>query len=437
MAKGVKLGGGIDTKYWEKAVNNAKTNTDARQVLYDLFNAATAGIFNIGITDNDQKNIMSIVNKLGKKFDVDVTGIASIWDPSKNHLSGGDQDKARNQGLTAWDNAVKNKKPSTTTKSKAEAFYESGKQGPVPEDWYTTDTKGNKIADTRKKTTTNTSTTKAPSTSGGSKSSKSYGSSGGSKGTDKYYDNIIKNLQNEIDALKNPKVWTADELAEHYGVTDQYNYDNILKMYNDATNQYYDDAVAEQTKINEDSNLANTTYANNLIREYINSYANQAPTAVRKGTVAANALATGINANQSLSDTATQLNNLVTNYQQAREAELAANPTNARSDYNNMGSWLLSKGAEVNKTEVQKYIDDLNAYNIRYTAARQAQSQLANARQQAYQSNLQAALANAAANAQMRDYPFYQYWYGDNAPTAYWNLKLNTDNNTSNTQNNY
>ena len=261
--------------------------------------------------------------------------------------------------------------------------------------------------------------------SGGSTSSGS-GSGSGSGGSS-YYTNQINQLTKELNELKNPKVWSAKELAELYGITDQYNYDKILEQYNNATKQYYDDAIAEQLEYNENANMMNTTYANNLINKYLDSYAAQAPTAVGRGVLGANALISSLNADMAAGEVATNLNSIVRDYEKQREAELETNATNARTDYNAIGSWLLSQGAKQNEADVQRHVDTLNAYATRYAAARSAQKTLANSAAQAYQYNAQAALNNAAYNNTMKDYKYYQYWYGDNAARAYANSLKDTN----------
>ena len=57
-------------------------------------------------------------------------------------------------------------------------------------------------------------------------------------------DERIAELEKKLEGYL--KVWSAPELAELYGI--DYNEANILKDYNDATNKYYDDIVAEQNK---------------------------------------------------------------------------------------------------------------------------------------------------------------------------------------------
>ena len=171
----------------------------------------------------------------------------------------------------------------------------------------------------------------------------------------------------------------------------------------------------------------NTTYANNLINKYLDSYAAQAPTAVGRGVLGANALISSLNADMAAGEVATNLNSLVRDYEKQREAELETNATNARTDYNAIGTWLLSQGAKQNEADVQRHVDTLNAYATKYAAARNAQRTLANSAAQAYQYNAQAALNNAAYNNTMKDYKYYQYWYGDNAARAYANSLKDTN----------
>lgn len=402
MAKGVKFGGGIDTDYWNKQIKNIKTKEDARNLLSDIMDASTAGLFNIGITSNDQKNIVGLIKNLGKKAGVDTSNIEAYWDP-KVDLKSKNVDTIMANSLRLWDKQIE-----AQTKKESEVKAQQQK------DKATTD-KINDVINGATKAIKN-----AAKSIGGS------GSSGGSKSNDRYYQNQLKELKKEIDALKKPKVWSAQELAELYGITDQYNMANIEKQYNDATNQYYDDAIKQQEQYNEDANFTAASYANNLIRKYVDSYKAQAPTAVGRGTLAANALTNSLAADQTLGETATNLNNIINDYKAQREAELAQNPINARTDYNNIGSWLLSQGANMNASDVQQYIDTLNAYKDKYTAARNAQATLANAAASAYQNRAQAALANMQYANNNSLWKYYQLIYGDNAATAYGNDMYST-----------
>lgn len=391
MAKGVKFGGKIDTAYWEGRINKTKSIFDAHDVLYELLSASTSGSFNIGVSDKDQTNIMNLVNKLGAKYNVDVTGIANIWDPSKNHINSLEISRARESAMNAWDRAAAKAKPSSGSSTSNTNGATSG-------------------------AVTNGVAGGATSPSSGAGGNYNYAPNSG--------------ITSAVDKLEKPKVWTAAELAELYGITDQYNYENILKQYNEATNKYYDDSIATQTEYNDDANRMNTTYANNLIKKYLDSYSTQAPTAVGRGVQAANALANSLNADLAAGEAATSLNNIVNDYQERRKSELENNPLNARTDYNSIGSWLLTQGANMNASVVQQYIDTLNSYATKYAADRNAQATLANAAATAYQNNAQAALATAAYNNSLKDKKYFDYWYGDNSAGVYQNY-LNQKNTTN------
>lgn len=248
---------------------------------------------------------------------------------------------------------------------------------------------------------------------GGSTGGGGYVGGGGDFGGARY-DADIAGLREQLEALAHPKVWTPDELAEIYGVKDQYNMDYLLKQYNDATNKYYTDAIATQEDANTDAEKNNSAYASSLLRNYINSYANAAPTAVGKGTLAANALSTQLGADKSNEEASANLNSIINSYKEAWNSELAQNDLKARQDYNNLGLWLTDHGTSLNAASVQNYINELKALETYYAAARNAQSNLANTAASAYQQNANAALANGAAAREDAMRQIYRWKYGEN-----------------------
>ena len=275
----------------------------------------------------------------------------------------------------------------------------------------------------QKANTTTTKSTSAPTTkvSSGGRGSKSSGVSSS------YYDAELAKLKEQINTLENPKVYSAAELASMHGITDQYDYNKILDMYNTATNDYYNAATTEEQNIANDANLSNASYASNIIRDYLKSYNNAAPTAVGKGTLAANTLSTLFNTDATAEAAATGFNNIIKSYDEAKVSELANNPVNARTDYNSLGSWLLSQGASLNATDVQNYVNSLNAINEAYSGIRNSQNNLASTAASTYQANANAALAKAATNSNLADVKYYQAMYGDKWYTAYANAKANTE----------
>ena len=244
-----------------------------------------------------------------------------------------------------------------------------------------------------------------------------YANYGNIGNLDAYYNNEIAQLQQELNELKNPKVWNVDELAKYYGIEDQYNMNYLLNMYNNATDKYYKDAINAQYGINKDSELSNSAYANSLLNKYLTSYNNAAPTAVGKGTIAANALSTLLGADKANEEASSGLNDIVNSYKEKWAAEKAANDSLARERYNELGTYLLNGATNLNTSEVQKYINDLKAYETKYQADRNAQSTLAASAANAYNNNAQAALvtnqaaaANAAENFRRRE---FQALYGN------------------------
>lgn len=242
-------------------------------------------------------------------------------------------------------------------------------------------------------------------------------------GLEAYYQNEISKYQQALNELSNPKIWTVDELAKYYGVDNQYDMNYLLNMYNNATDKYYTDAIAAQQKINKDSELSNSAYANSLLNKYLDSYNNAAPTAVGKGTIAANALSTLLGADKANEEASSGLNDIVNSYKEKWNAEKASNDALARERYTDIGNYLLSGNTALNTAEVQNYINDLKALDTKYSGARNAQSTLAASAANAYNNNAQAALVTnqAAAQGAAENYRKNQYkaLYGNDWQTYY------------------
>ena len=232
-----------------------------------------------------------------------------------------------------------------------------------------------------------------------------------------------KELQAKIEELSKPKYYTADELAEMHGVQDLYNEQKWLDDYNAATNQYYDEAVKTQQGLRNDYAINNGQYLDKTIESYMNSYANQAPTATAKGATAANALSTMLGAGQTYSNddySMLQTENLL---EEQRKAELANNPNLARQQYNNIGTMLSTLGTDYYSSAVKEYINQLDAYSNMYSNNRAAES-LANSGTAAkYNGLLQAAQNKASGVASSRNnfqdlWNFYYNTSGKNSNAA-------------------
>ena len=217
----------------------------------------------------------------------------------------------------------------------------------------------------------------------------------------------IEKLKNKIYELQHPKVMSAEEAAKHFGI--DYNYDNILKDYNTKTNEYYSSAINEQNKLRTDYLRNNTQYADKLIQEYVDSYANAAPTAVSNAALAANALTTELNANAVNAANDYGMLQSVNALAKARDAELVSNKQLAKDYYNSLGTYLSTLTANKNTSDVKQYVDTLDSYSDMYSSARATQAALAKANSTKYAGLANAAQANAQGNATTAN-KYQQYW---------------------------
>lgn len=252
-----------------------------------------------------------------------------------------------------------------------------------------------------------------------------------------YSDNtgdLYNRLLEQIEQIQHPKEWTVDELAEHFGVKDYYDLNYLLSTYDNATNKYYTDAIDAQIKDNDEALRNSSYYANNLLNEYLRSYNNTAPTSIGKSTLAANTIKSMFGADQANEEAASNLNSIVESYREAWKAALEDNKLKARDEYNDLGNFLLQGGLNLNTSQVQNYVNQLEAAAKAYTGIRNAQSTLASDYANAYQSALQGALttnaysASQAGNNLLRN--AYQQYYshipGVNWETVYNNANRDT-----------
>lgn len=243
-------------------------------------------------------------------------------------------------------------------------------------------------------------------------------------------DPLIDRLMNRINELEDamkPRVIPAEEMAAQYDIADKYNIKYWEDLYNEATNNYYDAAVNEQEKLRTDYAYNNALYTDDIIKDYLKSYQNAAPTAASRGAMAANALSAdaiqgSINANndQGMLGSVNQL-------EQDRLAELAKNPSEALTTYQNLGSYLMNLSSDHNKADVTNYVNELSNLATRYAADRtvsQANAQAAASKYSglanAAQTNAQTAANNFANTYQQQLYDMYKNYTNRN-DTAYLN----------------
>lgn len=203
-------------------------------------------------------------------------------------------------------------------------------------------------------------------------------------------------LTKEIDKLKEmyaeaTRVWSADEVAKHLGI--DYNEANILEDFNKQTNEYYDNAIAEQQALRNDYIKNNANYIQELTDAYIDSNKYVAPTATNRGIQAANLMNTNMSADTTNSTNDYGMYQNILNQEEYRKAELANNPNLAKKAYNELGTLLSNWSANKNTSDIKQYIDQLDSYTNYYAADRAYQAYLSQANAAKY-----AGLAGAAQN---------------------------------------
>lgn len=210
-----------------------------------------------------------------------------------------------------------------------------------------------------------------------------------------------------------PRKIGADEAAELYDI--DVNYDNILRDYNQATNDYYDNAISDLEKYRDQMQIDTNRYTQDSLRSYLNSYQNATPTASRKGAVAASALLgmLGNSADNAQADSSLTQN--IVNNEKQRDAELANNAFIAKDYENNIRQYLSTLSTGLHAADVQKHVGELNAYATKYAAERAglAGAALGTAYQYQGLANAAGTTAQARANNTIQKMKqFYNYYLG-------------------------
>ena len=228
-------------------------------------------------------------------------------------------------------------------------------------------------------------------------------------GISKGYEQDIKDLKDSIKELANPRVLSADEIAAQYGLTDMYNYDNILAEYNKQTNEYRDAMNALYTGLRNENMVENARYLDSLNRDYRESYKDAAATTVGEGARAASLLASNILSSYDNNTAATMLNQNILANEQQRKAELANNPYEAKDEYNRIAKILSDASVNHNTSDISQRIGDWTALSTRYATTRQAQAQDAYNTATKYQglANAQATRSASKSNQWNNLYDWY------------------------------
>lgn len=214
----------------------------------------------------------------------------------------------------------------------------------------------------------------------------------------------------------------AKKVAEKHGI--DYDLDKTIADYNQRTQDYYDMLVSEQEKTRTDFLRSNNAYADRVMEEYLDSYANAAATASGRGAKAAAALITDLN-NQ-YTNNANDLGMLqsINALESERKAELANNPYLAEQYYNQLGTYLSQVSTARYGADVNQYVKQLDAYAQRYAADRKLAADAAEAASAKYAGLANQALYNAKTKASNstndwdRLYNFYLNRYNGNEQLA-------------------
>lgn len=402
MASYAGLTGKLDYSSAIKDINNSTSVSAGRTIVEQMMRDATK----LGVSNNDQRAVMQVLNAFGSKYGLsnsaDFKKLVNTWNPDSNNFQPANALNANsriNNDLSSLSTIIGN-----TIGSKGgggKGAFGGGSMG------------GDGGGGSRGTTTTNT-----PTYSGG-------GGGGGTPYTPtidteamfKPYLDKINELKDQVAELTKPR--SNAEIAAFHDI--DYNKQHILDEYNERTNQYYDEALKYWGQyMNEASN-----YDLDNIRRTQQStwdqYANVAPTATRRGALAAEELANYISNNFAMNEADYAIGQTMNNLRSSWEAELANNPLAAEEQYNALGNALMNVGLNYNTADVKQYIDQIDAYSKMYAASRATDAMAASGAAAKY-SGLAQAAANRASGYAYNPNNFetlYKYYLAQTDNSAY------------------
>lgn len=400
--------GKIDVNAALKDLKNTKTVVDGLSVVRNLMTDVYAGVGNIGASDNDEAAVVKVLTAFKNQYNINSSAVNKIinsWDSaSKSYVNAG--------GLNLEDRVTKDY--NNLAAAVKQAVQPAG-QKPTQPNTNNTGGKGafggGGSAGSRPSTNTNTNNSGTGSTGSGTNTNPNIGTN----------PNMGTNPNPVITTpIEKPVYEGADAVARANGI--DYNLANILADYNQRTNDYYDAATAEYNADRNRYVQASNNYANRIMDEYLDSYANAAATAAGRGATAASALMTDLNT-QSVNTANDQgMLQTVNNLNESRKAELVKNKYLAEQYYNDLGTYLSQVSTAQYGADVNKYVKAMDAYAQEYAADRALAESAARAASTKY-----AGLANASAykssqagstSAWDRLYNYYLVRYNGNEKMA-------------------
>ena len=207
--------------------------------------------------------------------------------------------------------------------------------------------------------------------------------------------NQIATLQSELQELKNPKLYSAKELAEQYDIADTLaNEDYYRQLYTDYVNENWGNQLDEYDEQRLKALINGARYNQMLQDQYIKSYVNEQRqgNATNNQAIAANALKTQILNNYDASQNDYQMLQDRKQLEQDWQAQLADVDRQAKDAYTMANAFLMQAGNKHYTSEIQDTINGINAAATRYKGDLDSYRQ----KVQGY-SNQYAGLANAAS----------------------------------------
>lgn len=188
-----------------------------------------------------------------------------------------------------------------------------------------------------------------------------------------------------------PEYYTADQLAQRFGIVNDYA--TILKELQDATTKKFDETETVMKRAESTNLRSQETAYNQYLQDLRSRSANAVASGATKGTMAANALASLMSAQDANREATNTMNDLLYDTAQQRGSALAADVTTARQQANEIGQYLGNLATSRDTNNINAYAAELAANaqtraasiqasattNAAKTAANSAYDQLLNA----------------------------------------------------------